>query len=152
MNLTSNSNSRRADHPNGPLEARPNKELLFEVRGISKAFAGVQALKNVSLNVRGGEVHALIGENGAGKSTTMNIICGRLHPDAGEMARNGHTLHFRTPQDAHKARIAMVPQELNLCPELSVAENIVLGNQITRAIGTSRRSTTGLTRTSRSKN
>ncbi len=141
MNLTSNNNSRRADHSNGPLEAGANKELLFEVRGISKAFAGVQALKNVSLNVRGGEVHALVGENGAGKSTTMNIICGRLRPDAGEMARNGHTLHFRTPQDAHKAGIAMVPQELNLCPELSVAENIVLGNQIIGRIGLDWRAT-----------
>ena len=72
MNLTSNNNSRWADHSNGPLEAGANKELLFEVRGISKAFAGVQALKNVSLSVRGGEVHALIGENGAGKLKSIS--------------------------------------------------------------------------------
>ncbi len=136
MNLTSNDNdSRRAGHPDRPLDAGAKKDLLFEVRGLSKSFSGTQALKNVSLNVRGGEVHALVGENGAGKSTMMNIICGRLHPDTGELVRNSHTLHFRTPQDALNAGIAMVPQELNLCPELSVAENIVLGNQITGAIG-----------------
>ena len=115
--------------------------MLFEVRRISKAFSGTQALKEVSLDLRGGQVHAVIGENGAGKSTLMNIISGRLQPDAGELARDGHTLNFRSPLDAHRAGIAMAPQELNLCPALSVAENIVLGNQLTGRFGIDRKAT-----------
>jgi ABC-type sugar transport system ATPase subunit/ABC-type sugar transport system substrate-binding protein len=105
-------------------------ELVFEVRNVSKSFSGTQALKNVSLSVRAGQVHAVIGENGAGKSTLMNIISGKMQPDSGELLRDGKALNFRSPQDAHRAGIAMAPQELSLCPHLSVAENIVLGNQI----------------------
>ena len=116
-------------------QSKSNGELFFEVRNVSKSFSGTQALKNVSLNVRAGQVHAVIGENGAGKSTLMNIICGKLQPDTGELARDGKVLIFRSPLDAHHAGIAMAPQELNLCPQLSVAENIVLGNQIVGAIG-----------------
>jgi ABC-type sugar transport system ATPase subunit len=111
-------------------ELQSKDELFFEVRNVSKSFSGTHALKNVSLDIRNGQVHALIGENGAGKSTLMNIICGKLQPDTGELARNGKVLHFRSPVDAHGAGIAIAPQELNLCPHLSVAENIVLGNQI----------------------
>jgi len=122
-------------------ESQSKKELFFEVRNISKNFAGTHALKNVSLNVRAGEVHSIIGENGAGKSTLMNIICGKLQPSNGELARNGIVLNFRSPMDAHRAGIAMAPQELNLCPQLSVAENIVLGNQIVGAIGIDRKAT-----------
>ena len=122
-------------------ESQSKKELFFEVRNISKNFLGTHALKNVSLNVRAGEVHSIIGENGAGKSTLMNIICGKLQPSNGELARNGIVLNFRSPMDAHRAGIAMAPQELNLCPQLSVAENIVLGNQIVGAIGIDRKAT-----------
>ena len=122
-------------------ESRSKKELFFEVRGISKSFSGTQALKNVSLNVRAGQVHAVIGENGAGKSTLMNIICGKLQPDTGELARDGKVLNFRSPMDAHRAGIAIAPQELNLCPQLSVAENIVLGNQLTAGVAIDRRAT-----------
>ena len=122
-------------------ESQSKKELFFEVRNISKNFSGTHALKNVSLNVRAGEVHSIIGENGAGKSTLMNIICGKLQPSNGELARDGKVLNFRSPLDAHRAGIAMAPQELNLCPQLSVAENIVLGNQIVGAIGIDRKAT-----------
>ncbi len=122
-------------------EAPSKAELFFEVRGVSKSFSGTQALKGVSLNVRAGQVHAVIGENGAGKSTLMNIICGKFQPDTGELARDGKTLIFRSPLDAHRAGIAMAPQELNLCPQLSVAENVVLGNQISGALGIDRKAT-----------
>jgi ABC-type sugar transport system ATPase subunit/ABC-type sugar transport system substrate-binding protein len=111
-------------------ESQSKPKLFFEVRNISKSFLGTQALKNVSLSVRAGQVHAVIGENGAGKSTLMNIISGKMQPDSGELLRDDKALHFRSPQDAHRAGIAMAPQELSLCPHLSVAENIVLGNQI----------------------
>ena len=122
-------------------ESQSKEKLFFEVRNISKNFSGTHALKNVSLNVRAGEVHSIIGENGAGKSTLMNIICGKLQPTDGELARDGKVLHFRSPLDAHRAGIAMAPQELNLCPQLSVAENIVLGNQIAGPIGIDQKAT-----------
>jgi ABC-type sugar transport system ATPase subunit/ABC-type sugar transport system substrate-binding protein len=122
-------------------ESQSKDKLFFEVRNISKNFLGTHALKNVSLNVRAGEVHSIIGENGAGKSTLMNIICGKLQPTDGELARDGKVLHFRSPMDAHRAGIAMAPQELNLCPQLSVAENIVLGNQIAGPIGIDQKAT-----------
>ncbi len=122
-------------------ELQSKAELFFEVRNVSKSFSGTHALKNVSLDIRNGQVHALIGENGAGKSTLMNIICGKLQPDTGELARNGKVLHFRSPVDAHGAGIAIAPQELNLCPHLSVAENIVLGNQIGGWLGIDQKAT-----------
>ena len=141
MNLNSVNASRRAAYADTPRDEPKKGELSFEVRRISKGFSGTQALKEVSLDLRGGEVHAVIGENGAGKSTLMNIISGRLQPDAGELARDGRALSFRSPLDAHRAGIAMAPQELNLCPELSVAENIVLGNQLTGRFGLDRKAT-----------
>ena len=130
-----------ANRPMNTPESQSKEELFFEVRNVSKSFSGTHALKNVSLDIRNGQVHALIGENGAGKSTLMNIICGKLQPDTGELARNGKVLHFRSPVDAHGAGIAIAPQELNLCPHLSVAENIVLGNQIGGWLGIDQKAT-----------
>ena len=104
------------------------KELWFEVRSVSKRFGPHYALRNVSIDIRSGQVHAVTGENGAGKSTLMNIICGKLVPTEGELRWNDKVLNFASPIDAHQAGIAIAPQELNLCPQLSVAENIVLGN------------------------
>ena len=103
-------------------------ELFFEVRNLSKRFGPQDALRDVSIDIRSGQVHAVTGENGAGKSTLMNIICGKLRPTEGELRYNGRALHFASPIDAHHAGIAIAPQELNLCPHLSVAENILLGN------------------------
>ena len=99
----------------------------FEVREISKTFGPVRALQRVTISLMAGEVHAIIGENGAGKSTLMNIICGKLAPTAGGLFRAGAPVAFHTPIDAQKAGIAIAPQEVNLVPKLSVAENIVLG-------------------------
>ena len=99
----------------------------LEARNISKWFGPHQALKGVSLGVRDGEVHAVIGENGAGKSTLMNILSGKLTPDDGELYRSGERALFSQPSDARRAGVSMAPQELTLCPLLSVAENIALG-------------------------
>jgi ABC-type sugar transport system ATPase subunit len=103
---------------------------IFEARNISKAFGPVQALRDVSLTLHAGEVHAIIGENGAGKSTLMNIFCGRIWPSSGALLVDGSAVKFATPKEASAAGIAIAPQEINLVPNLSVAENILLGAQI----------------------
>ena len=100
---------------------------VFEARNVSKTFGPVRALSGVSVDIAKGEVHAIIGENGAGKSTLMNIFCGKLKPSAGELYRDGAPIVFDTPIDSQAARIGIAPQEINLVPKLSVAENIVLG-------------------------
>ncbi len=102
---------------------------VFEARAVHKSFGPIVALGGVSLGVRAGEVHAVIGENGAGKSTLMNIFCGRLQPSAGELRRHGRPVTFRSPKDSQAAGIAIAPQEVNVVPKLSVAENILLGAQ-----------------------
>ena len=95
--------------------------------GISKSFPGVKALENVSLEVRRGEVHAIVGENGAGKSTLMKILAGLYKPDDGEIEVAGEAVGHWTPREAQKSGIGMIYQELNLVPDLTVAENISLG-------------------------
>ncbi|TMB26728.1 MAG: sugar ABC transporter ATP-binding protein, partial [Deltaproteobacteria bacterium] len=94
----------------------------------AKSFAGFPALKGVSFDVRAGEVHALLGENGAGKSTLIRIISGVHAPDRGEVRIGGEVVRLSSPRDARRRGIATVYQELLLFPELSVAENIFLGN------------------------
>jgi len=101
---------------------------LLEVRGIEKSFPGVRALSGVSFDVRPGEVHALLGENGAGKSTLIKIVSGVYQPDVGSILVNGTQVHFSSPDDARRAGVATIYQELLLFPELSVAENIFLGH------------------------
>jgi rhamnose transport system ATP-binding protein len=101
---------------------------LLEVRDIEKTFPGVRALSGVSFDVRAGEVHALLGENGAGKSTLIKIVSGVYQPDLGSILVNGTLVHFSTPDDARRAGVATIYQELLLFPELSVAENIFLGH------------------------
>ena len=105
---------------------------LLELRGISKRFAGVAALSGVDFSLRAGEVHGLVGENGAGKSTLMKIIAGVHAEYEGEMRLDGRPVHFRSARDARDAGIGMVHQELSTVPELSVAENVLLGAQPTR--------------------
>lgn len=99
-------------------------EFILEVADVRKAFPGVVALDNVQLRVRPGTVHALMGENGAGKSTLMKIIAGVYIPDQGEVRLNGLPLELHGPLDALQAGIAMIHQELNLMPFMSIAENI----------------------------
>jgi ABC-type sugar transport system ATPase subunit len=105
-------------------------EYILELRHISKTFPGVVALKNVDMGVRSGEVHALLGENGAGKSTLIKILSGYHPPDkGGEMLISGKPVTFRNPKDAMDASIHTIYQELTLCPQMTVAENIVLDKQ-----------------------
>ena len=94
---------------------------------ISKSFGPTVALDGVDLELRRGEVHALIGENGAGKSTLMNVVAGSLRPDAGSMEIEGQVYSPSNPLDARTHGIALIHQELSLCPHLSVAENVLMG-------------------------
>jgi ribose transport system ATP-binding protein len=102
---------------------------LLTMSNISKRFGATQALHEVSLNVRGGEVLALIGENGAGKSTLMKILSGAHSPDSGQMKLSGQPYGPLGPQDARLAGVGMIYQELNLAPDLSVEDNIMLGQE-----------------------
>ena len=102
---------------------------LLELRAISKDFPGLRALDGVSFDLEAGEVHALCGENGAGKSTLIKVLCG-FHPHGsygGEIVLDGAPLRLRTLRAAEAHGIALIAQELALVPELSVAENLVLG-------------------------
>jgi ribose transport system ATP-binding protein len=102
------------------------------MRGVRKAFGATQALDGVSFSVGPGEVHALIGENGAGKSTLMKILSGVFPPDAGALELDGRPLVPENPLHARRQGIAMIYQELNLAPHLSVEENILLGSEPSR--------------------
>ena len=102
---------------------------LIEMRGISKAFPGVQALKDVSLAVTGGEVHMLVGQNGAGKSTLIKILCGAYRPDRGEFLLNGQPVHIESTRDARRLGIAVIFQEFSLVPYLDIAQNVFLGRE-----------------------
>ena len=104
-------------------------DVVLEARGISKSFPGVQALDDVSLTVRRGRLHALLGENGAGKSTLMNILAGVFPADSGEVTLEGKPVSFRNPREARDAGIAIIFQELNLIPHLTIAQNIFLGRE-----------------------
>lgn len=102
---------------------------LLEIRGVIKAFPGVVALDGVQFRLRPGTVHALMGENGAGKSTLMKIIAGVYIPDSGELRLKGEPLVLQSPLDALQRGIAMIHQELNLMPYMTVAENIWIGRE-----------------------
>lgn len=101
---------------------------FIEFQQITKQFAGVTALDNVSLSIVRGETHALMGENGAGKSTLGKTLAGIHQPDSGTLLLDGAIRQLRSPRDAMRAGIGMVHQELAFCPDLSVAENLVMGN------------------------
>jgi len=102
---------------------------LLTMRGISKRFAGVLALDNVDFTVRAGEIHALMGENGAGKSTLLKVLTGVYTADGGRADLNGKRFAPANPKDAQEGGVSTVYQEVNLIPQLSVAENICLGRQ-----------------------
>ena len=100
---------------------------LLELRGISKSFPGVKALSNVALRLYPGEVHTLMGQNGAGKSTLIKVLTGVYTPDSGEIMLDGKPIAPASTSDAQALGISTVYQEVNLCPNLSVAENIFIG-------------------------
>jgi len=105
---------------------------LLEMRGVRKRFGAVVALDGIDLTVGRGEIHALVGENGAGKSTLMKVLSGVHAPDAGAMTFDGAPFAPRRPADALARGVAMVYQELNLAPDLTVAQNLVLGRESSR--------------------
>lgn len=110
--------------------------VLLELRGIHKSFPGVHVLAGVHLEVREREVHALVGANGAGKSTLIRILAGACPRDAGEILLDGKPVSIRTPHDALRLGIGVIYQELNLVPELTVAENLLLGQEpVCRVLG-----------------
>jgi len=113
--------------------SRVGNPVVLRMDGISKSFPGIRALITVDLEVRAGQVHAIVGENGAGKSTLMRILNGVYQPDEGKIELDGVVVRLTSPIEAKKHGIAMVYQELNLVPDLTVAENICLG--ATPAIG-----------------
>ena len=105
------------------------QEVVLEVEGIVKRFPGVLANDNVSLTLHRGEILALLGENGAGKSTLMNIVYGLYHQDSGAIRVKGREVQFASPRDAIQSGIGMVHQHFQLIPVMTVAENVVLGEE-----------------------
>ncbi|MGY4308135.1 simple sugar transport system ATP-binding protein [Bradyrhizobium sp. USDA 4369] len=102
---------------------------VVELKNVTKEFHGIPALRNISFDLRPGEVHALLGENGAGKSTLTKIMAGVYEVTSGELIVNGAKVSFKTPAEALRSGIAMVFQETSLVPSLTVAQNIYLGNE-----------------------
>ena len=107
----------------------PDPDYILQVRGLTKTFSGVKALDNVQLSVRKGEVHALMGENGAGKSTFMKILIGLLTPDSGQIIFDQRELKAGSVHDVLERGISMIHQEIVVVPELTVAQNIFLGRE-----------------------
>ena len=105
-------------------------EYVLELKGITKIFPGVKALNNVQFQLKPGEVHALMGENGAGKSTFIKVITGVHKAEEGEMYLFGEKVDFKGPKDAQEAGIAAVYQHPTSYPHLTVAENIFMGHEI----------------------
>lgn len=109
--------------------------MQIEMRGIDKAFGGNKVLKNAGFLLDHGEIHALMGENGAGKSTLMKILTGVYTKDAGTVSVDGKEVHYKNPQEAEKAGIVFIHQELNVLFDLTVEENMFLGKEIRNCFG-----------------
>ncbi len=109
---------------------KPSQDVVAALRDIWKVFAGVPVLKGVDFELRSGEIHALLGGNGSGKSTTVKILCGAYQPTAGAIEMNGRVVSFDSPSDAHRHGVYMVPQEPHIFPHLTVEENLLLGDGI----------------------
>jgi simple sugar transport system ATP-binding protein len=108
---------------------------ILELAGVSKHFGAIQALIDVSLTLNPGEVIGLMGDNGAGKSTLVKIVAGNYAPSGGTITMQGRTVAFHTPADARAEGIEVVYQDLALCDNLTAAENVYLGRELTRGLG-----------------
>ena len=108
------------------MQQNKNDIPIVEFKNITKAFSGIKALDDVSFRIKKGEVHCLLGENGAGKSTIIKILTGVLHADSGEVFVNGNKVNVTDIRQARSLRIGTVFQENSLIPHMSVAENIFL--------------------------
>lgn len=112
------------------LESPSSSPFLLQMEQISKSFGATRALDTVNFDLKRGEVHALIGENGAGKTTLVKILSGALRPDSGIIRLGGNPFFPLNPLNSRKSGISMIYQELNLAPDLTVEENIMLGREI----------------------
>jgi ribose transport system ATP-binding protein len=117
------------DQPERDVPVATPSPPLFELRGISKQFPGVKALDDVSFSVWPGEVHMLLGENGAGKSSLMKVLCGAYRADGGSFHYKGQKVEISSPADAQKLSIAVIFQEFSLVPYLDISQNIFLGRE-----------------------
>ena len=111
------------------MQLSSERAELLEIRGLTKGFPGVQALDHVDFTLHAGEIHGLLGENGAGKSTLIKVLTGVFKRDAGTIRLDGQEIAARDPADALSLGIGTVYQEVNLLPNLSVAENLFIGRQ-----------------------
>lgn len=109
--------------------------MIIEMKGIDKAFGQNQVLKDAGFVLDTGEVHALMGENGAGKSTLMKILTGVYTRDAGTVLVDGREVRYKNPQEAEKAGIVFIQQELNVLFDLTVEENLFLGKELQNKLG-----------------
>lgn len=111
------------------MSTQSKSEPVFQMKDVVKTFPGVRALDGACLNIYPGRVMALLGENGAGKSTLMKVMTGIYSRDEGELKYHGDDVAFRGPKDSQERGVSIIHQELNLIPELSIAENIFLGRE-----------------------
>ncbi|MBP3621987.1 MAG: sugar ABC transporter ATP-binding protein, partial [Lachnospiraceae bacterium] len=109
--------------------------MNIEMKGINKSFGSNQVLKDAGFFLKDGEVHALMGENGAGKSTLMKILTGVYTKDSGTVIVDGEEVTYKTPQEAEKAGIVFIYQEINALFDLTVEENMFMGKEITKKFG-----------------
>lgn len=117
-------------------KARSNtNDMVLQAKNISKAFGGIKALDSVNLEVYQGQVNAIVGENGAGKSTLMKVLTGAYQDYEGQIILDGRKVAFTNPTEAQNHGIAIIHQELNLIPYLSVAENVFLGREFINRLG-----------------
>ncbi|MCB1435481.1 MAG: sugar ABC transporter ATP-binding protein, partial [Alphaproteobacteria bacterium] len=113
-----------------------NETQLLRLEGVTKRFGATLALNDVHFDLKTGEVHALMGENGAGKSTLMKILAGNVQRDAGRILIDGREVEIASPRDAAAHGIAIIHQELNTVPAMTVAENLALGREPKTRFGT----------------
>src|SRR5882757_7563929 len=112
-----------------PTKDRNNEAPLLRLINISKSFPGVHALRGVSLDIHAGEVHVILGQNGAGKSSLIKVLCGAYIADGGDIEFAGRKVAVRSPADASALGVAVIFQEFSLAPYLDIAQNIFLGRE-----------------------
>jgi ribose transport system ATP-binding protein len=115
-----------------PTEGETTKRPVLRAEGLSKQYGPVTVLSDITLDIMPGEIHAIIGENGAGKSTFMRLLSGYAEPSSGSLWMEGERVDFYKPDMAQSAGIVLVHQEILLAEALTVAENLFLGREITR--------------------
>ncbi|GGK96440.1 ATP-binding cassette domain-containing protein [Deinococcus radiotolerans] len=118
--------------PVTPPTPQPARPLIMEARGLVKRYGHVTAIGGADFELRPGEIMAVIGDNGAGKSSLIKALSGALVPDEGEILLDGQAVHFRTPSDARRAGIETVYQDLAVAPAMTIAENLFLGRELYR--------------------